>query len=129
MNFNYNLYLDDIRFPLTSWNEYHNPLYKNNEWIIARSYDEFIELIVYKLTIEKSFPSLISFDHDLGDTINIPEKSGMMAAKWLVDFCMDNNLNLNLTKILVHSSNPAGKQNIMSLLNNFKLFTLNDYGI
>ena len=41
----------------------------------------------------------------------------MDCAKWLVDFCMDNKVEL--PKFYVHSANPVGADNIRGLLNNF----------
>jgi hypothetical protein len=75
--------------------------------------------------LEKGFPEIISFDHDLSDRHYIDpyfqeyvEKTGYDCAKWLVEHCMDNNLDL--PKFYCHSMNPVGKNNIESLLNNFK---------
>ena len=50
------LYLDDVRTP------------KNDEWVVARNYDEFIKII--KLKGLELF-ELISLDHDLGETAMI----------------------------------------------------------
>jgi hypothetical protein len=50
-------------------------------------------------------PDVISFDHDLGDfqalhssgyiegELPAEEKTGMDCAKWLVDYCINHNLN------------------------------------
>jgi hypothetical protein len=46
------------------------------------------------------------------------EKTGYDCAKWLVDYCIDNQANL--PDYLVHSANPIGKKNIESYLENFK---------
>lgn len=73
MKFNYKIYLDDWRIPSLSWNDFRNPVYNEKDWIVAKNYDEFIELIVYKIKIENSFPYLISFDHDLAD-FDAPEE-------------------------------------------------------
>jgi len=48
------------------------------------------------------------------------EKTGLDCAKWLVDYCMDNNQKL--PEYSVHSMNPAGGKNILEYLNNFKKF-------
>ena len=48
------------------------------------------------------------------------EKTGYDSAKWLIDYCLDNNLDLPLC--FIHSMNPAGKENIEMLLNNFIKF-------
>ena len=53
----------------------------------------------------------LSFDHDLGK--NIP--TGMDAAKWFVDLCIDNpSIGEHLKVVMVHSANPPGAENIMS---------------
>ena len=89
------LYLDDLR-----------PIPEG--YIGVRSYKEFVTYI-----IDSGLPDFISFDHDLG-----LQESGYDCAKWLVNFCLDNNLRL--PKFDVHSQNPVGKENILSLLLNFK---------
>lgn len=48
------------------------------------------------------------------------EKTGLDCAKWLVNYCMDKDLNLPAYE--VHSMNPAGGKNILSLLQNFEKF-------
>ncbi|WP_099365490.1 cyclic-phosphate processing receiver domain-containing protein [Sphingobacterium sp. 1.A.4] len=90
------LYLDDIR-PIP------------NGYFGARSYAEFVKYIE-----KNGLPDFISFDHDLG-----LEKSGYDCAIWLVNYCMDNVLML--PDFEVHSQNPVGKENISSLLYNFKI--------
>lgn len=89
------LYLDDLR-----------PIPQGH--IGLRSYTEFVTYI-----IKNGLPDFISFDHDLG-----LQESGFDCAKWLVNYCLDNNLQLPAFN--VHSQNPVGKQNIYSLLQNFK---------
>lgn len=89
------LYLDDLR-PIP------------NGYIGLRSYAEFVTYIT-----ESGLPDFISFDHDLG-----LEESGYDCAKWLVNYCLDNELRL--PQFDVHSKNPVGKENILSLLQNFK---------
>jgi len=46
------------------------------------------------------------------------EKTGMDCAKWLVDYCLDNDEKLPLFSS--QSANPPGRDNILSLLTNFK---------
>jgi len=110
------LYLDDIRIISPSY----NPIY-------VRTYDEFKQYI-----LNNGIPDIISFDHDIEpdhylmpfeiirDSPDLADMgpTGYDAAKWLINYCLDNDLKLN--KIYVHSSNPAGSQNIISLINNFK---------
>lgn len=89
------LYLDDLR-----------PILKG--FIGLRSYVEFVAYVT-----QFGLPDFISFDHDLG-----LEESGFDCAKWLVNYCLNNRKKL--PDFTVHSQNPVGKQNIESLLNNFK---------
>ena len=55
---------------------------------------------------ENGLPDLISFDNDLG----IGNGAGYDCAKWLVEYCMNNNVQL--PEWYVHSSNPVAKENI-----------------
>lgn len=45
------------------------------------------------------------------------EKTGYDCAKWLVEYCLDNNLKL--PKWNIQSANPVGKDNINGLLLSF----------
>jgi len=110
------LWLDDIRNPymkylwLINWApEYEYNQDGNHEVIWVKSYTEFCEWIS-----TFGIPDKIGFDHDLGSG-----ESGMNCAKWLVEYCLDNDSEL--PEWFVQSSNPAGKENIDGLLNNFKL--------
>ena len=48
----------------------------------------------------------------------IMENTGLDCAKWLVEYCLDNNTKL--PDYIVHSANPAGKENIEKYLFNAK---------
>ena len=135
----YNIYLDDWRNPvdtLISKKPLHlKKIISETEWEIVRSYKEF----VYKIET-KGLPNMISFDHDLADVYIfkdnerqiIPpgeaefdynrytddEKTGYHCAKWLVDYCLDNNKKL--PSYCIHSDNQVGSENIRSYLENFK---------
>jgi hypothetical protein len=115
------LFLDDERVPgIVNW----DPQFPMQQWIrwhIVRNIEEFKDFIdMYLDEIEH-----IAFDHDLG-----PEhypwngnkhddgRTGMDCAKYLVEECM--NRNINLPNFSVHSMNPAGRDNIMSLLTSFR---------
>lgn len=105
----YNLFLDDIRIP------------KEGDWVIVRSYQEFVDTIK-----TKGNPAVISFDHDLAlihydpkasrESFEYYEETGYDAAKWYLSYIVDNNIPR--AKILIHSMNPIGRENIKSL---FKL--------
>jgi hypothetical protein len=114
------LWLDDLRNP---FNDLEGKVPKEEgliEWVL--NYEQFIQWI------EKfGLPDIISFDHDLADfdikntQPNHQEKTGMDCAKWLVNYCIDNNEKL--PKFYVHSANPVGSKNIESLLKNFNKHT------
>lgn len=117
------LFLDDVRVPLDCLIYVSNPEdYKKNDFDIVRSYDEFVEYIE-----KNGLPDLISFDHDLADEHYNPsnwnsyrsyvEKTGYDAAKWLVEYCIDENLDI--PQILIHSMNPVGRKNIESIFQNY----------
>ena len=134
---NYNLFLDDVRNPSDCVNYMYTPIYTSVDWIIVRTYDEFVKTI-----IENGLPEIISFDHDLadehydyqehldGDYYDImTEKTGYHCAKWLIDYCIDNNKELPAT-ILIHSMNPAGSMNIKSLFQTyFKVMNITSSGV
>jgi len=122
-----NLFLDDIRIPSTV-KTYMPELggdYFDAKWTIVRNYGEFVGHIE-----TNGLPNMISFDHDLADvgydsetyteTFTYQEKTGFDCAKFLVDYCIDNNLQV--PNFVVHSQNPVGNKNIEGLLNNFKKF-------
>lgn len=93
------LFLDDERYPV------------DNRWVIARNVDDAIWYVT-----NYGMPSFISFDHDLGPF----KQSGMDLAKWLVEYIMDNDVNIDNFEFYVHSQNPIGAENIRSLLNKLK---------
>jgi len=120
------VFLDDIRVPYDVFKMTINPIFENNEdWVIVRDYYQFVNYI-------KKFglPEFISFDHDLSyehyleenqsdiEYETLIEKTGYDASKWLVDYCMENGLDI--PNYYVHSANPVGKQNIKSYLENAK---------
>ena len=100
------LWLDDERDPTdVRWYPFF-PI-QTPEVIWVKSYTEFTDWIT-----DNSLPDAICFDHNLGDGL-----SGMDAAKWLTEFCLDANLKLPVWNI--QSANPIGKMNIEALLNSF----------
>ncbi len=122
---NYNLFLDDIR-EISDVRKYCAlPNIPDNEWILVRSYNEFVT------TINKlGLPEFVAFDHDLSDCHyghglsgdDIPydkytEKTGYDCAKWLVKYCM--NKSVKHPPYMVHSMNPVGKQNIISYVESY----------
>ncbi len=132
----YNLFLDDFRIPQDAFKYKFDTRYNKLKWVTVINYKQFTETIIDKVK-SGYWPELISFDHDLADEHynddmykgvekyselykNFTEKTGYDCAKWLVDYCIDNDLKL--PECLVHSMNPAGGENIKSLLDNFKKF-------
>lgn len=108
------LFLDDIRNPIdapafTTGRGINPDIYKE-KWIVVRDYTQFIDWIT-----KNGLPELISFDHDLGEA---DERTGMDCAKWLVNYCLDNNLRL--PEWAIHSANPVGYDNIRGLLLSFE---------
>lgn len=94
------LYIDDKRYPQT-----------NHKWNIVRNYDEAIEFMN-----ENGCPEYVTFDHDLGDS-----KSGYDIAKWMVEKDLDSHGKFIPENFVfnVHSANPVGRDNIVSLLGNY----------
>lgn len=114
------------------------------EWTIVRNYNDFVATIS-----KRGMPTTVSFDHDLADehyveytlahdksspsfgTIRyerFKEKTGYHAAKWLANYCVDNNTPLPL--YYIHTLNPIGRQNIFSAMESargfIKSFTIPD---
>lgn len=105
----YYLFLDDIRTI--------DMVYPDSkiEFKIVRSFNAFKQYI-----IENGLPEFISFDNDLGEDENhnvLPD--GYACAKWLV---YESKLDLKNLQFRVHSANPIAKEQIISLLNNYKKF-------
>lgn len=104
------------------------------EWTWVKNYDDFC-----KHLLKKGIPDIFAFDHDLADDgyqlwhkhngyvneeINYDEyqeKTGYHAAKFLVDLCIDSNIVLK-ADVYSHSMNERGRNNILSLITNFKKF-------
>lgn len=116
----YNLILDDCRDETMCFNATGDRIYLDLNWVIVKNYNEFVDYIT-----ENSMPNRISFDHDISDFIDVDgekvERSGKTCAEWLVNYCLDNNVNLP-DEYYVHSSNPGGAENIIKYLDNFKKF-------
>lgn len=108
----YNLFIDDERVPMdVTWGTWQDQaLYRDADWVIARNWFEVLEIVV-----SFGLPSMISFDHDLGEN----EKTGYEIAQKLCDMIMDGiDLPENF-EFRVHSKNPVGAENIRSYMNNF----------
>ena len=119
----YNLFLDDFRSLQDAHFYLPLPEYCTEEWVIVRNYDEFVKYIE-----ENGLPKMVSFDHDLADVHyeQVPEidydgyqeKTGYHCAKWLIDYCLDNDKKLP-PRIIIHSMNRVGAENIKSLFDTY----------
>lgn len=131
------LWLDDVRNPLENdWLVFSPiPLEEIKDIIWVKSYNEFVNYIT-----KNGLPDAICFDHDLGlpehfervskglskrksKLLKQEEKTGYDCAKWLVDYCIDNNQKLPLYNI--QSANPTGKENIDKYLKNYVKIQIN----
>jgi hypothetical protein len=108
----YALFIDDERDPIhVTWGSTVDQImYMDGDWIIARNWDEVLEIVV-----SLGFPKMISFDHDLGEN----ELTGYEITKKLVDMAMDGVRVPSDFEFRVHSKNPVGAENIRAYLENF----------
>tara|TARA_R110000765_G_scaffold64579_6_gene125510 strand:+ start:398 stop:1045 length:648 start_codon:yes stop_codon:yes gene_type:complete len=136
------LWLDDIRDPhKDDWLNF-SPIEQPYKVVWVKNYEEFMHHLVMK-----GLPEGICFDHDLSDFQSFvgsnlgwlsqqeetcaeeglachttekykKERTGMDCARWLVDYCIQ--FDQELPKYNIQSANPVGKENINSLLSNFR---------
>lgn len=126
------LFLDDIRNPENAFEYTKQKMFVDKQWVVVRNFEEFKNHID-----TNGLPTFISFDHDLADSHYTPkylwddyekskewqdqqihnEKTGYDCALWLIDYCIDNNLEL--PEYYCHSMNPVGKDKIISLFNSY----------
>lgn len=77
---------------------------------VARRYSEAIDLIMYQAGEGREY-DLISFDHDLCDfDPNGKERTGASIARWMAEN------GFTCKSVRVHSANPSGAQNIISII-------------
>lgn len=112
------LWLDDFRNPFTNdWVLRFSPIGEDVIIIWVKTYKDFTSWIT-----TNGLPDAICFDNDLGDfsTINgeLIEKTGYDCAKWIVEYCLDNDKEAPLFNI--QSDNTPAIENIFKLLTNFK---------
>jgi hypothetical protein len=108
------IYLDDNRTPI------------DDDWIVVRNYDQFVETI-NEIGLENI--NLISLDHDLDESAmrewkknvyhnyfldynNITEKTGYHCAKWLVQ---QWNEGKPVVDVMTHSANAIGSATVLEL--------------
>ena len=119
----YELFLDDIRMPEEVFQYTAQPIYNIYDWKIVRNYNEFVKCVE-----ENGIPETISFDHDLGFDVFLEkdyedydpdnEKNGYHCAKWLLNYCLDNELKPPIV-VMIHSHNIVGSVNIKSLFETY----------
>lgn len=130
------LWLDDYRDPFNKkvdWLAY-SPIGRNVDVVWVTTFQEFVDhIMIYGL------PDGICFDHDLHDQHYRPsmyakdgrynkyytdgtftEKTGYDCAKWLVEYCMDNDKDV--PPYGIQSANPVGRENIDKLLKSYTNF-------
>jgi len=121
----YRLFLDDVRNPEECRRymaERAGDLFVEYwcEWIVVRSYAEFVDLIS-----QKGLPMLISFDHDLDPGGSAPDtaegydamgtkNTGWHCSYWLMEYLRKTGQKRPLC--IVHSVNKAGTKHINRLL-------------
>lgn len=134
----YRLFLDDFRRPvmcIKHMSERIGPekaqIYELG-WAIVKSYDEFVKFIEMR-----GLPDIVSFDHDLcmehytiiegkEEDYTKYEKTGNSCAKWLVQYCLDNDAPL--PQYLIHSMNRVGCEAIRLTLEDYhKLKLIDNY--
>lgn len=128
------LWLDDYRNPYSKKEDWlvFSPIGRNVNVVWVTSFKEFTNHI----TIH-GLPDGICFDHDLADEhydvyhntdytldeyylTNDREMTGYDCAKWLVEYCMDNDKDI--PPYGIQSANPVGKENIDKLLKSYTNF-------
>lgn len=117
----HSIYLDDVRIPIEHPND--------DNWVIVRSYDDFVEFIE---SVGLDSVDIISLDHDLDrsatehfmnetlityeiDYSKIKEKTGLDVVKWLISHSIETGIPL--PQCYVHSANPIGSGNMMGYIN------------
>ena len=107
------LWLDDTRDPnvllgMYTWVQTYSPIGVDSVEIIwVKTYNEFCDWIN-----KFGLPTAICFDNDLGEKME-----GYDCAKFLVEYCLDNNLPL--PEFNIQSANPVATYNIRKLLTNY----------
>lgn len=103
----YNLFLDDERNPEdVTWGDID---YSKFTWTIVRNWADFTWSVI------DCQPKMISFDNDIGEA-----KEGYDCLKWLIDYCIDNELDIPI--VYVHSKNSVAKENMLNYLNCWEKF-------
>lgn len=88
-------------------------------YIWLKSYDEFIQWIHNNQLNEST---IICFDHDLGEDYDERgmEKNGCMAAKFVLEYCINNGIKS--IQWFIQSSNTVGIDNINGYMGDIKKY-------
>lgn len=133
------LFLDDCRSVFDCTYYLNDSTYRVRDgWTIVRNYNEF-KTLIHKMVDDGTFKDieLISLDNDLEVNHYMPQEeweafnqvdlqlrgtddTGLHCAALLVTITVENDLPM--PEFLCHSQNPVAKQNILTLLNNFRGF-------
>ena len=106
----FRLFLDDVRNPTDVG-------LVNDEWIIARSYRQAVDLVQ-----RLGFPDQVSFDHDLGEVYpGVVGPTGKHFANWLVEQDMNSYPKKMPAHFAftVHSANEIGRKAILSYVTQY----------
>ena len=118
------IFLDDKRTLDEIYNSTKDEIYNDNNWYIVRNYSNFVKLIKEL----DCLPSVISFDHDLGDYSgeNGKELTGYDALKFFLDYLIEIEKVKEAKKInfIFHTSNNIGYENMKHYLKNWKRFNI-----
>ena len=128
----YYLYLDDERMPKDVYDYNRDPIYVEQLWIKVRNYEGLLNKVAERYA-DGYFPCVISLDHDLVpehyrlgaltgfrefDETAVKVPTGWHCLKWLLKFI--DTTDSKLPKIMIHSKNAGGKQNMISLIDEYK---------
>ena len=94
------IWLDDVRLP--------NIPGESVVWV--KDYTSFMAQV--KSLGKDISDCIIHFDHDLGG-----DKDGYDCAKWLIDWCIENNYQA--PDYDIQSANPVGRENIESIFKTY----------
>lgn len=139
----YNLFLDDERTPAEAYELTKYPPLKHSRWVIVKDYESFRDCLLML-----GMPTMVSFDHDLKPEHYTPEeywndydkskayqiekyktfqhKTGKHCAELLKSACEASGVAL--PKYYCHSQNPVGKDWILEILEESRIYLKQNYG-
>lgn len=115
----YKIFLDDVLNPEDvvekMLNSTHAEKYKDDNWLIARSYEDFIHIVTKNYADEKVL-DFVSFGHDLSEE-DADERSGYDCAVWLAAFSVE--LKQVFPPFEIHTRNLEGGEKMNSYIKKF----------